>query len=1104
MARYGGSSTSSPDPLADSLNNASTTPSNPTRAVSITPKKPVVAANGNVRLQDFYLTTPPAGLLRKSSPTKSIAQTQNLLSPWRIHVTVEAEKDEGMARKSRSLSKSPSKRVTGRTVTTTIPLKGADDSSPVLAKRGRGRPRKSLDAPTKRSGTPIPRKSARRRTSGVEAVEALESSGTQFTPPKKPRGRPRKSLEVGTDNGDIFTDIASESQAPPGTTSATHSRSAAPPERKSKGRRKAMSPVKMAADSDISTNNDEIAGSLDLLSANTMPETQLPDPPASLSSEVEVNKRDEAQDPTDEHQDFDSIIESEGFSMVSVSSLPSVQQHLAPSTCVYEPNSGVLHGSTNASNLQYSPETHLDDGDTIDAEVSGLHELSCVSIDKINGGDLNTAKIVPTQPSPAFMDHSSRLYEIIQQRTPSLQFSSPSLPPPPQPVFPTLSPRALEQSTEGTPKLVRVVRAGTALQTALKPISNRSNTHSPKDIQHPTSADQQSPKERSDDIFSGFGAGTRRELRAGLRLGEELAKHQRAVVHAAAIESSVPKDVFQDNLAPSHSGSPSPQDKTNYALKVPESTRQVEYPSLPNPQLPSPEGSENVDDDDSMSWKADTPAKQELEATPSQTHSSSPIAEPEIDVRMLEREAEWQREREAVSKQIRDANTSQVIVIQSSTLGNDYDEMPEESDDEHGEEGELEEEEEEAEEESDGDEEDLLGGEGEETVDIWQTEAQQSSQLQPHTMTEGIDAILGEVVVKPRRSKLPSPWRRDNQVVYSDEAAPIEKHVAWQPNLKHAVTPQESTRRKRVRYESTEYSVLSESVGRPDDESSKILEEDSSSDEGLDQVTPSKSRQHSTRLTHAEYYDKVVEDLDDTWSLDQDDDRSQKPHACATMKLSTMSRPNRCEEKTIDMKDLPSQVQSPPRSWFSRITSFVPGLRNLIPSTSTAVNHAVDIAQPSLETLFPKTRSPPETNQVLSLYKPWTVTHYRALQPFYLAAKKDKSLYPYNPTSPSAWLRGRDIFSLGWKTVIQEWELGVVDAFLDMLDVYGVDDGEMDKDGRQRDLIDEREVMNRVFSLWVGQVQRQETPLGNATMGIFDPRHEWRRGAILKAANAGS
>ncbi|MCJ1293363.1 hypothetical protein MMC34_004917 [Xylographa carneopallida] len=1077
MVRHSGSGTSSPDPLASSFNETATSPHalKFIRATSVTPKKALAKANGNIRLQDIYLTTPPAGLLRNSSPSKSIAQTENLLSPWRIHVTVEAEKDEGNSNPNRSPSRILFKKVTGRTITTTIPLKGADNSSPVQVKKSRGRPRKSLAT---RIATPGPKKLMRWQDEEEGDDNAAGPSRTEATPPKKGRGRPRKSLDTPLHSGDIFTDIAAEIQATAGSTPAVPPRSAHSPKRtKSKGRRKAITPRKSTLDSDTSINNHEVSATgNDAAAEEHTFEIQMSAKPESLSSKDEANKSETHHDPTNEHQEFDSIMESEGFSMVSVSSLPSAQQHLVNLPERHQPSTDISLDTMHRSRISNMQTAVLAPPRAVIIEASGLPASSLASFSRLKD-NFNAAVQGRSQPSPSEADNSSRLYQIIQQRTPSQAFSSPALPAPPHPAPSIRSPPAEAKPASTTPKLARVVRAGIALQGVLNPASQDTATESPELQETRTTASKASLKDRLDDLFSGFGAGTRRELRAGLRLGEELAKRQRLASQTAAMSGNALDDVFQETSGPGRPRSSSPQEPSNYTLTVPGVVRPLQYPPLPNPQLPSPEGSETVDDDDDgMSWKADSPDKQALprfSAVP--PTFSSPLPE-DPDERKQAREAKWQREREAISRQIEEANSSQVIVIDSSSIDEGSELIADDQENTT----------------------ELAGKDGEETIDIWQSEAQQSSQVQNGATIDSSEVLFPEELVKPRRSKLPSPWRRNNQVVYSDDPTPGRKSVVWQQDLKRTVTPQESARRKRVRYDAADYSVLSEFIGQPDDESSQILEQDQPMEE-MEEDSPSKKFQASKVLLHAQCQEKSLSFVAKDQSLKSKKVDEKKSSASPTVKHNTTHISNL--EKNL-REDYSQHLQLPIKTWLSRITSFVPRLQDLIPTISSTAKPTTTTSnsEPTFSTSIP---APLDHKDSLSVYKPWTVPHYRTLQPLYLAAKKDKNLYPYHPQSPSAWLLGRDIFSLGWRKVIEEWELGVVDAFLDMLDVYGVNDSEIDKAGIVKELIDEREVINRVFSLWVGEVQRQETPVGNGTVGIFDPRHERRKPAVLKAAASG-
>lgn len=1130
------SSTSSPDPIAGPAKDQPHSSSKPMRQPSSSPKKPLTPKNGNIRLQDFYLTTPSAGVLPTSSPTRSVAQTEDLISPWRIRVTVEAEKDDEAqkspspskipSKRARSPSKSPSKGPTGRTITTTVPLKGADGSSPAQPKKRRGRPRKSLGTPVKRVGTPAPKMSVRRRTDEDLINSMQKTQGTDATPPKK-RGRPRKSLGTEVDLGGPPGVDGLEYWIAAGSTPVANPNSEAPSTRtKGKGRRKAMSPVKAATDSSLKMNDDETPAMNDNEQAEdthasnavegpmSSPSDQRPSRKSTVprgESEVEFlntaaalirnietsynlgssvihgqssingtyraadaiveNRGTVIQDPTDEHNEFDSILESEGFTMVSLSSLPSAQMHTGTLPKLQNSGKAASPNPTQQDSHVQSfvpPNTAEQDKDR-----PGFRVNSLASIDEPKVL-LHTSTFDFTETPPTGSEfNTSRLYQAIPQQSPSQTYSSPMLPPP-KPSAPKISPPALDKSLEGRPKMTRVPRVDTASQGAVASTDN-DNVESLSNTQYSGRPSSSGPRNApQNDIFSGFGAGSRRELRAGLRLGEELAKRQQFAAQAAAATNNAPDDVFQDIA---QSVSPQRQDDNN--LTSPGAQSQVEYPTLPHQQLLSPERTDEEDEEDRMSWKVDTPAKNEVAPV-----GYRAIGNTSINTWQLAREAEWQAERVAVSRQIQEANSSQVIVIGSSTI-HDAEDMLDGDDDAED-----------------------MGGEasmaGDETIDVWQSEAQHSSRLEQGTSADSSKSLFPDQVVKPKRSKIPSFWRENGEVVYSDEIEPVEEAVQ-QPHLKHAATPKQSESRKRVKLEASTYSMLSEFAIKPDDESSMMVDDNNSADVIVsNEEAPVETQRPARALTNKQYNHELLDDIDDTWVLDdsvpnapappfeqhqqaiKEQKQKRKPEPAKSSNPAKSSKSAKSSKPAKSSKRTPPSTQ-PPTSWLTRITSYVPLLRSLAQTTPPPAPYVPTTTSP---TYAP--HSPPPSS-TLSIYLPWTSCHYRALQRLYLAAAQDKHLYPFNRDSSAAYLRGEVIESMGWKKAVEAWEVGVVDGFLDLLEEWGVDDG----DGVER--IEEGEVARRVFSLWVGRVQRGEVGVGKGTVGMFDERHQWRKGAVLEA-----
>lgn len=103
-----------------------------------------------------------------------------------------------------------------------------------------------------------------------------------------------------------------------------------------------------------------------------------------------------------------------------------------------------------------------------------------------------------------------------------------------------------------------------------------------------------------------------------------------------------------------------------------------------------------------------------------------------------------QREREAVSKRIEEANTSQIIVINSDS--EDEQGPPEDDEDDY---------------------------------DIWQAEARSSEHMSERS-PDAIMALLTNEAPKPKRSKIPRSWRKESHVVYSDEIEATQQNSSLQ------------------------------------------------------------------------------------------------------------------------------------------------------------------------------------------------------------------------------------------------------------------------------------------------------------------------------------
>lgn len=1063
---------SSPDPLGMSNSNISIhSPTKQDRQPLITSRKALGDASGNSQVQEFYIQTSPHPTRNASprkSPRKSPSQSTQSTSPWRIRLTVQAEPVDEIQR----AEKSPVKCMKELTTTTTVPLKGGDDTPPAARKKGRGRPRNSLNSPVKRSGTPKPKTGGRRKIMPESPKkQEVDEHGEMATPLIKPRGRPKKKMEPKDREPSSGLSQKNDVDVWLGSVLAgaeeTADMKSKTTQRRSRGRRQEITPIKIAIDSDIESRSGsnrtmedtpkELASSIGnrhdgkditdqtLCDSNEAPKAQTERSLVSRLSHVQSSFgkgnenglgpviqcaarslspcSDQVQDQTEydpnaQHQEYDSILESEGFSMVSVSSLPSV-------------------GSNSASSPQ---------------QYGSLHKCT---------------PIVTSSPSVA----PAPDFAVIQS-----------------------SPRQLEVPSDGTPKLAKIVRAGIALQGALSPKDRSQKLGSPfQESQKPSpflttqpplhrgllrhAAKVKSPEAPSKDLFRGFSAGTRRELKAGLRLGEELAKRQQPTSQRPIIGPKGEDDVFRQTDSPNYPELPASDSKEGYNIKPLGSQAPVRYPLLTNNQLPSPERSLVDEEDNYMSWKADTPIKQEAPAFESaqilvSDESMGPNAST-IDYTMMAREEEWQREREAVSKQIEMANKSQVIMIDSD----DEEERKQEP------------------------EEDLADN------DIWQSEAQSAEQSRD-TTPEASSISLQPEIIKPRRSKLPSSWRRNSQVVYSDEVEPTESDLFWQPNQSQARASNTRNARKVQNQDRSDISAVSvvdtslENTRKAEaqiqleafeawpiqiphlgnDEASKIatsaqrILHDGSIQHTDPTIKPAvvviSGQNHTVPERPPTPKDASLRDVVDVAekiaalevtagvSVDPISGTSKDSKAvidpCLIKKKTPLSSASNKPIRPIRPIE-PLQSAQSSTSWLSHLTT---------PIWSVFAPAASVLPAATKEDIL--CSSPHEP---LCQLTPWEECHFRALGPLYYGSLLyGAHLFPFNSRSPSARYCGTHITTkLGWSRKITPEDCGITDAFMVLLDERGYALGEP---GAQ--WIDEGMVIAKCVALWVGMIKRGE------------------------------
>ncbi|ENI07270.1 hypothetical protein COCC4DRAFT_49166 [Bipolaris maydis ATCC 48331] len=642
------SNDSSPDPLAISFDENITSSHRKS-----SPRKPIMISSP--RKQVRRLETSEVVF---SSPSKSMIMSTprgNGASPWRIKVTVQAEPEDGENAESPSV-----KRVT-RTKTTTVPLKDPDASSPV--KRPRGRPRKSetgLTPKPKRKGTPIKRPAE--FSSPSKIVRGGDSSAADVdtdVPPRKRRGRPRKSVQPPTEYDE--TSVAEEAEAilqatfeetPLQSTEAgldnskKNARFSAPDDqtmddalRTSPTRSEPSPSLGTPAHTNSRSNvrarrgtphankvavieSDEGESGSDVLTPasgdednNDLPENQplsgtedgqgdvlTPSETSAQSSdsadassddgvpEYPQDYEDDDEETQGQHFTFDegatrmpddtTMLDSETFSMISVESLKSNTNRPSP-TQPRDVHTNAPKAKSSLRNEYLGPATHVASG-----SGSSIYEKHVST----SQAPVETAPIETVRP------------KLARHVTPAMDSEIPSAPPALHPVQPALT-------KSPSPTLGRAVTAGVALQGLLDP------TRLTPD------ASQKTPDGKRgslDDLFRGFSSGTRKDLQAGLRLGEQLAQNQTEEDNVPGPSSPIrgqsaagPKaGVFrtQRKYQQSRLLTPEDQDHVVTAVAPAVAASDVQYPVLDVEEATtaplSPARSESA-----MSWRTDTPPR---------------------------------------------------------------------------------------------------------------------------------------------------------------------------------------------------------------------------------------------------------------------------------------------------------------------------------------------------------------------------------------------------------------------------------------------------------------------------------------------------------------
>ncbi|KIX01442.1 uncharacterized protein Z518_09168 [Rhinocladiella mackenziei CBS 650.93] len=754
---------SSPDPLATSSSGENTTGHVAVTNRSQSPKKQTAPVNKSPKRASKSISHDSAAI--SSSPFRAVSE-QNL-SPWKIRVTVEAEPDD---------SETGDASQTTMTRTMKIPLRPDSPRENNAKTSTRGRKSQSAVTKNKRSATPVrggTNRSRRRRPSVTDLdirplgddEEEDDWLKSQVSPRKRRASRSRKSTPV-PETGSQVSSSSGRSTRKKSTVSEFEIRQDtdaegdvgilrrhdAISEAESPGLRKIdmnrvsvrprTLPTKLRADEELEHmdsndhNNSEIASTykpaeVRRVSVNSAMSYPTPSPTSSYHRDSDdIGKVPDAEPVrVDENEGVDSVSESEGFTMIDLDTLPSARRYL--STSETEAGNHYPNSAEEASSTSQGSSAALQGKAEISPEAlqpsTDKHTVACPAL------NLDESEISSTVPSsPPLVEREKGLLQVPSSSSAGLArkvtpqpYSSPKLPSPPKQIV-RKTPRHQHRGSASA------IFAGIALQEVVSPehVSDKPSS---------TEGSASAPSQDLDDddvVFKGFDSGTKRELRAGLRFGEELAKRQSpSPPMEAAPPSTSSQTQSRSDLTTGYPTSTQVwrgettvqrtplQSSANSRSKVVELGR----PIIETPQIPSPKKRDET--------ILDTQAR---------------------------REREWQLEREAVSRQIQNASESQVIVIDSD----DGDDVPANGSEDMAA----------AETQTAVPDEQV---EGEEEEDVWLAEAKNSSSSDPSllhasqptgndlfTRTEQLEQRerAKEVVSKPRGCLIPSPWKRGDDI----------------------------------------------------------------------------------------------------------------------------------------------------------------------------------------------------------------------------------------------------------------------------------------------------------------------------------------------------
>ncbi|KAL9072201.1 MAG: hypothetical protein Q9157_005184 [Trypethelium eluteriae] len=652
------SRSSSPDPIA-----LSPTPS-PSRRWARTVKTTPLAEGAANR---YRLT-----------PSKSIAfdtPASNGLSPWKIKVTVEAEPH---SQESDVENVSPSQTTRVRSRSTKIPLKDVDGPSPGKPKRGRSKRASSpMTKQRKRNGTPVRKKQSRRQEDGnTEKIPADPTFQSPKATPLKPQLKQITTLSsiLGGNDSDTLEEVTEVSPYP---VNATKSQEALTmlvnepsPSETNRYPRKPTLEARASTDSSTprSQNSAAVPGRPP---ADHLPEYFYSNP--NCARRADDGGNGVGSDVSDSVPGDQTMLQSEGFSFVSVPSVHEIQEHSkGPGQKDDNENHGAYgeagydnheHGLKSMSALNESknnllPSEALEDipeFSSLLATPPVLNNYATLRSDKFTNGRSKTPEMKTSHGMPS---------------SPAVSMCG-LLPPRATPIgniTPLSQPPALRQECPSreevpTPEITNIVKTGNVLQGIVRDLPPLDQDFSTPDRNSITRSNIKDISSKSDNSVK---SDQRADLSFPLELDKRLDRFGDTITSspkcpAANVAERVTEEIHHQAR---HLLTPGDSDVSDVPDQ-PSLNDPVIYPTLPN--LPH-----------------DTPATNPLH---SQSHDASlpysPISDATSSIsedldelsRTQQLELEIQQDREAVRRQIEQASASQVITIDSDEEEDDDEEI---------------------------------------------------------------------------------------------------------------------------------------------------------------------------------------------------------------------------------------------------------------------------------------------------------------------------------------------------------------------------------------------------------------------------------------------